>query len=502
MYNDKFKSNFEDFKTTSSYYENMNLDDEFKALYDSLGKKYKKVYDYNKLRNENHKIYVSLDISKFDILPIEFKPLIEPIVNCINNINRDTLLTENDYEAYLHHKALKQCLKDLKKLDDAVSYSVNKLIAINDKNQKKLDMSQITCDEKNIIEAAYKDVILEYANIDLTDIYKEFENQLKRRDKLRNIYSLILKYDTNYVNKKNEIDLKEYNEKLEKLILDYKNKLVYLKDLIMENSVYQNKLISFSYLLNNRLDYNNTDVYEAKKLYKYLSSTNELDSKISQLENLFSKERSDYLKEEKFAYEKTGRINSKNSIDYILNNYLDILTDEDIDKVNYVNRNFSSLNVKEIDEFLYPIVDRIWNTSITDIYEYNSNSKFVFLVTNNIFLEDEVEAILLSNDIVKRVNDYSNYEIGFICTYDSNILSVTENSEIPSIIIDDLSKLKTPIQLQDEFVNFKVCNRVALNGYKTNISAMYYIDSGNSEVYKRAVIMANTYNLPLIKIKK
>lgn len=502
MYNNEFKNKFDNFSNTSSYYENMNLDDEFKDLYDSLGKKYKKVYNYNKLRNDNHKIYVSIDINKFDILPEEFEPLVKPIVKCLMDINRENLLTENDYEAYMHNKELRQCLKDLKKLDDAVSYSVNKLITINDRNQKKLDMNQITCKEKDIIENAYKEVILEYANIDLTDIYKEFENQLRRRDKLRNIYSLILKYDSNYINKKNEIDLKEYNNKLKKIIFNYKSKLTYLKDLIMENSSYQNKLISFAYYLNNKLEYDDTDIYDAKRLYKYLTNSNELDNKISSLENLFSKERSDYLKEEKFAYEKTGRKNARVSIDYILNNYLDVLNEEGTDLINYLNRSFDNLDVKDIDNYMEPIVDGIWNKSITNIYEYNYNDNFMFLVVNNIFLDEEVEAILLSNSIINKVTDYSNYEIGFICDYNSNILSITENGEIPNVIINDLSKLKTPKQLEEEFVNFKVCNRIALNGYKTTIAAMYYIDSGNIDVYKRAVTMANTYNLPLIKIKK
>lgn len=47
-----------------------------------------------------------------------------------------------------------------------------------------------------------------------------------------------------------------------------------------------------------------------------------------------------------------------------------------------------------------------------------------------------------------------------------------------------------------------MCNRIALNGYKTDIIGIYYIDDGDDLKYLTAVNLANTYKLPLIKIKK
>ena len=79
---------------------------------------------------------------------------------------------------------------------------------------------------------------------------------------------------------------------------------------------------------------------------------------------------------------------------------------------------------------------------------------------------------------------------------------ITENEDIMTVNNDDMSNLKTPLQLEEEFINFKVCNRIALNGYKTRIEAVYFINDGNKEKYMKAIELANMYKLPLIELKK
>ena len=98
---------------------------------------------------------------------------------------------------------------------------------------------------------------------------------------------------------------------------------------------------------------------------------------------------------------------------------------------------------------------------------------------------------------------YQNYQIGFICGYDDNIMYITENDDIMSVTnVNDMSNLKTPLQLEQEFINFKVCNRIALNGFKTKIEAVYFINDGNFDKYRKAVELSNMYKLPLIELKK
>ena len=104
--------------------------------------------------------------------------------------------------------------------------------------------------------------------------------------------------------------------------------------------------------------------------------------------------------------------------------------------------------------------------------------------------------------MLNRVTDYLNYQIGFICDYNDNILYITENEDIMSVNHEDMSNLKSPKQIEQEFINFKVCNRLALNGYITKIKAVYLINDGNMSKYKKAVELANQYKLPLIVLKK
>ena len=76
-----------------------------------------------------------------------------------------------------------------------------------------------------------------------------------------------------------------------------------------------------------------------------------------------------------------------------------------------------------------------------------------------------------------------NYQIGFICNFSDNILYVTEKDDIMDVEFNDMSNLKTPKQLEQEFLNFKVSNRIALNGYITKFNAVYIIDDGNMVKY-------------------
>ena len=162
----------------------------------------------------------------------------------------------------------------------------------------------------------------------------------------------------------------------------------------------------------------------------------------------------------------------------------------------------SDYNIDALEEELLPVVSKIWKSSVTNINEYNSDEDFCFICSNNQFIDPKYECILITKKELESDFDYLDYQIGFICGYNDNILYITENDDIMSVEYDDMSKLKTPKQLEQEFVNFAVCNRLALNGYTTKIEAVYYIEDGDNIKYTKAQSLANDYNLPLIIIKK
>ena len=159
-------------------------------------------------------------------------------------------------------------------------------------------------------------------------------------------------------------------------------------------------------------------------------------------------------------------------------------------------------DAKNANKALKIIVDDIWRNTITDVSKFDITKDYCFLCTNNPFIDEKYQAILITNKEIQKVTNYEDYQIGFICGYDSNVLYVTENDDIMSVQYDDMSYLKTPKQIEDEFINFKVCNRIALNGFKTVLQAVYIIDDDDEVKLKKAIDLSESYELPLIKIRK
>lgn len=181
-----------------------------------------------------------------------------------------------------------------------------------------------------------------------------------------------------------------------------------------------------------------------------------------------------------------------------------MLTEEEKMLIEYLHEKVMSqdYNLEEIYNRIKLLTNNIWKKSITKVGSYNREEDFNFICTNNQFIDEKHQAILITKKMLDRVTDYSDYQIGFICDYNDNLLYVTENEDIMTVDYNDMSNLKTPKQIEQEFLNFKVCSRLALNGYITKIAAVYYIDDGNNIKYKKAVDLSNQHKLPLIVLKK
>ena len=113
-----------------------------------------------------------------------------------------------------------------------------------------------------------------------------------------------------------------------------------------------------------------------------------------------------------------------------------------------------------------------------------------------------METILLTKNILDRMDTYNDYQIGYVCNYSNNILYITENDDIMSVNFDDLSKLKTPKQIEQEYINFNTVNKIVLDGFMTKIIGVYFIDDGDESKSKIANELSKNNNLPLIILKK
>jgi len=272
---------------------------------------------------------------------------------------------------------------------------------------------------------------------------------------------------------------------------------------MINKSKHKQEFSVFINYFNDLIAYDDKNYIEVNRVYNSIFNDLKIESLLNYFEESFIKEIEDIRRESNFIYNRYGIKNIKSSLNYISANYMDFINDDEKALVNSIYNAVKKENYN-IDEIHYRfklLSNSIWKKSVTDVYSYNKDD-FCFLCTNNEFIDEKHQCILITNKMLERVNDYSDYQIGFICNYNDNILYVTENQDIMSISHDDMSKFKTPKQIEQEFLNFKVSNRIALNGYITKFDAVYYIDDGDLIKYKKSVEMANQYNLPLIVLKK
>jgi len=463
----------------------------------------------SKLRNKNYERYYNIDISKFNDLPNDFSDVIEDIINLYNYIDSKELLNANVSDAKYTKQLLDNIYRRIERLDRMVASSLKEITKRNNEKQSKFSITyfnnlDIDKNLRKVLLEKYNDLVL-YSSYFTPDIYEDIKRQIKRESYIYKIFKLLNIEEEKKINLEKKDKLEILNKKINVEIVKYKEQIQYLEDIIPENSKHIQSFNEFKDFCNKLIAYDDASYENAKQTYEILSDELRFKAYISNFEELFLQEISDRKKEEKFIFEKVGIKNLKTSLNYIAANYMDKLNAENKSIIEYLYNELNTENysINELSHKLGLIVKDIWKNTITDIYNYNPNEDYYFICANNQFIDEKYQTILITKKEINRVTDYEDYQIGFICEYNNNIMYITENDDIMSVDnIDDMSNLKTPLQLEQEFMNFKVCNRIALNGFMTKIQAVYYINDGNIDKYMKAIELANLYKLPLIELKK
>jgi len=490
------------------YFNNINLNNELKKFYEiinneSLNDSFEAETILIDLRNQNYKKYNEINILQLENISSEFSNIITEIKEVYNCISADEILKQNIEEAEQTKKLLDIVFNLLNRLDIELEKELKIIEKDNTDKQKELEKIIDQHDKKmsNKILSKYNDIIIYNATIE-SNVLENYKRQINIKKNINDIYKLLnLKVEQRDVSF-NEVEL--LNKKIINKVKEIKETIVYLEDILSEKSVYAGEFSIFKNYINEVIAYDDTDYSSVSRVYKIICEELKIQSLLNYFEESFIKEREEIIKEENFIFEKYGIKNIKTALDYISANYIEFISDSDknsikllYDKINAENCDLSEIYIK-----FKLIVDDIWLRTITDVYSYVPNEEFCFICTNNEFVDEKHEAILITNRMLDRVQDYSDYQIGFICNFNKNILYITENNNIMTIDYNDMSNLKTPKQLEQEFLNFRVSNRIALNGYITKFSAVYFINDGNMVKYIKAVELANQYNLPLIVLKK
>lgn len=502
------------FHSIDNFFETIDLNKDLEKLYEIIGDEedkdeLQKNIKLNNLRNENHKRYYEIDTLKYENLPDDFYDVIEDMFDLYSYIDSKNILVTDEYETNKIRLLLDNIYRRINRLDKMVETYLKDITKRNDEKQSRFSLNyfnslDINEELKSELINKYNDLILFSSNIS-KDIYEDIKIQLKRQEYINEILKLLNIEEENKINLQKKDRLKELNKKINEEILKYKEQIQYLEDIIPENSKHITEFENFKDFCNKIFAYDDECYDNAKQTFEILSDKLRFKNYVSNFEELFVQEIIDKQKEEEFIYEKVGIKNLRKSLDYITANYMNKLGEEDKNIIKYIfdKLNANNYELTELNKALGLIVRKIWDETITDIYNFNPKEDYYFICSNNQFIDAKYQTILISKKEINRVDYYEDYQIGFICGYNDNIMYITENDDIMSVNdYDDMSNLKTPLQLEQEFLNFKVCNKIALNGFKTKVEAVYYINDGNIDKYLKAVELANMYKLPLIELKK
>ena len=475
---------------------------------DRLQAEFEKQVNLTKLRNENYTRYNQINISKYKNLPDELSEYALSIINLYGQIDVKNILTDNYEDSKKSKEKLDNISLKITKLENMISSYLKEVIIKNNENQSKFSITyfkNLDVDEKTKQELInrYDDLILCSALIP-KDIYEELRIQERRKEYINEIFKKVKTANKQTLNLLSQDKIQLLNVSINLEIQKYKERIGYLEDLIPEHSKYLDEFNEFKDFFNRLIAYDDESYENTKQIFEILTDSTKVQNRIDTLENLFIDERDSLRRESKFVYEKIGIKNLKSSLNYITANYVAKLSEENKKVIEYIHEqlNGNSYDLDELNRTLKSVVKAIWKEQITDVYSFDPDEDYYFICSNNQFIDEKYETILITKKELDRVDDYEDYQIGFICPYNDNILYITENEDIMTVKDDDMSDLKTPIQIEQEFVNFKVCNRIALNGHITSIQAVYLINDGNMEKYLKAVELANMYKLPLIELKK
>lgn len=483
------------------YIDDKNINNELREFYEILNEEN---IDIKKIMLNNKEKYNNIDIQALKSLPSDYEEITNHIINLYNYINHDELNIYDDVFVLENEKKLNLLINYISQLEQYIEEEISILKhnnALRIDRIKKTTYMNFSKDSLYNILDLYNSILISSLN-DKENVYDEYNHQLKIKKDLNKIYRIVnLESDIfeEKLNVKEKLKLK-----LKKEIQKIQEKITYLEDLMMENSIYSEELINFKKYVNELLAYDDNEYVQISRTYDKLTNSPFISNKIRYLESLFIKEREYLIREEKFTCEKIGIKNIKKSLDYISANYVDYL-DSDYKKVleelyNSIKEN--NCNVYKIYKKLMLIINFLWETEITDIHSYNKGQKFCFICTNNQFIDEKHEAILLTDQIINRMDSYANYQIGFVCNFNNNILFVTDNEDIMLEKHNDMSNVKTIKQIEQEYTNFGVKNKIVLNGFLTKIEAVYYIKDEAARTYENARKLANIHRLPLIELKK
>ena len=489
------------------YFDNMNLNDDMEKIYSLVRNneeydEYEKEVNLSKLRIDNYKKYNKIKIDLIEKLPNYFYLDVKNIKKIYSKINSKKLLTANYSESEDNKYKLIEIYKAIDELKFKVEKEYKRINKENNKDQKLWNYKLF--EDMNIDKEKLKEVLKYYDSLLMitskleNNIFLDYKNELERKKYIDKIKEILDEEIRKLRKEAKEKELDLLNNKIEKEINEQNKKIDYLNKLMPENSLYKEDFSKFKILCKTVTNYNSKKIEEARETYKMICQNNKINIFITRFEKLFLYEVEKNIKGKKYEKLEKEIQEIKKVIHNVENNYYELLNKKEKKHIRNIKLDISSkiINVKKEQNYLNKLIKNIWSNYLTDIYEYNPNKDYKFICSNDKYVKSKYDAILITKEMIKNINEYNEYQIGFICNNNDNILCFSNKSEKSNQL------LKLPKDIEKEFINFENSTKIILNGEKTNLIAVYFIDDGDFNKLNSAINLANTHNVQLILLKK
>ena len=250
------------------------------------------------LRNENHKVYYSIDIDFLENVDPRYRSIANAIINMYEKLVPINLLTDDMDNAKKNKEILDKINYNSNKLKKEVSIDLVNVVSYVDKVFDRLDISNIN---KNsplgiYIINKYNALKIFSSNIDIENINRGMNNQSKRLMYIKELNQLINRYNKvssiyNKVNTKNFINNLyyilgnylymltnqeyEYTKEAIKKILSYQfnfiDKYIYTYKIVM-SKIWHSSDLKTKFICNLDLDDDNIYIMFKNNINKYWSS--------------------------------------------------------------------------------------------------------------------------------------------------------------------------------------------------------------------------------------
>ena len=495
------------------YFEDMDLNDDMEKIYSLVRDKeeygeYEKEVNLSKLRIDNHKRYHRIKLELIEDLPNYFYLDVKNIKSIYSKINEKKILKANYEESEKNKARLLEIEKLYNELKFKIENEFQKLTKENNKDQKLWDYSilkSMNIDEDELKKVLdYYDKLLIITSRISSNVFIDYKNELERKKYIDKIKKIIEDESQKLRDSAKEKELNLLNSKIEIEVISLNNKLDYLDKLIIKDSIYKQDYKKFKTLCNNIINYDKKSLDEARETYKLLCIKKKIDIFIDRFEKLFLQEVEKEIKGKDFEKLEIDIEKIKEILKKIEDNYYNTLSKEDAKYIRNLKRDIQSkiVYVEEEKINLNNLIKRIWHNYLTNIYSYNPNEDYHFICSNNQFIEPKYETILITKELVNKVSNYGNYQIGFICNDVDNLMYMTDKDDIMEAEESEKEFLKLPNEVEESIIDFNNCNRISLDGNDIVLTAVYFIDDGDIDKLSTALGFANTYNIPLIRLKR